>query len=153
MQTVGGVISKKYGKVPGKQEWAGFETDSAVRYAHKLLFGKNIPEAVSFFGGVASIERADELLFMPTKAFQYYIFAFVEYLMSIQAKEDADSASCFLRLLINREKREKGSVGQILKKLHGAVDYVALHQEYYDADQDIYGDFVEFAQQIKQMED
>lgn len=127
-------MSKKYGKVPGKQEWAGFETDSAVRYAHKLLFGKNIPEAVSFFGGVASIERADELL-------QRHFNTIFLPLLNI---------SCLHK---HREKREKGSVGQILKKLHGAVDYGALHQEYYDADQDIYGDFVEFAQQIKQMED
>ncbi|MGL5632432.1 MAG: hypothetical protein ACRDD3_08710 [Azovibrio sp.] len=146
------MMSKKYGKVPGKQEWMGFETDYAVRHAHKLLFGKSVSETVHLFG-TCSIERAHELLFMPTKAFQYYVFAFAEYLMSAKAEGDADSASPFLRLLINREKRDKGSVRQILGKLQGVVDYVASHQEYYDADQDIYGDFVEFAQQIMRVGD
>jgi hypothetical protein len=43
------------------------------------------------------MERADELLFMPRVAFQYYVFALADFVRSQEAPGDADSASSFLR--------------------------------------------------------
>ena len=60
---------KRKRRVPGSAEWAGYESDPAVKYAHQLFFGKSIEEVQRYFGGVQSIERADELLFMPRRAF------------------------------------------------------------------------------------
>jgi hypothetical protein len=138
-------------KIPGHAEWAGCETDLDVKYAHKLLFGKSIAEVQGLFGGVRSIERADELLFMPRRAFQYYVFAFAEFVLSEQARGDSDSASPFLRLLVSREGRDPGSVAQIYPPLRQAVEYVASHQELYDADPNIYGDFKDLAAQLKSL--
>ena len=58
-----------------------------------------------------SIERADELLFMPRQAFQYYVFAFAIFVISENASGDPDSASPFLQLLVALEERDPGSVG------------------------------------------
>ena len=136
-------------KITGHVEWTGFETDLDVRYARKIFFGKSIAEFQCFFGGVQSIERADELLFMPRPAFQYYVFAFADFVLSDQTSADPDSASPFLRLLVSREERDAGSVSDIYEHLASHVEYVASHQSRYDADPSIYGDFRELSAQLK----
>jgi len=142
-------LRERLRKVPGADAWLGYESDLDVRYAHKLMFGKSTSEVQGHFGGVMSIERADELLFMPRRAFQYYVFAFAEFVLSDGATGDADSASPFLRLLVNREKRDPGSVAQIYEDLVSVVDHVASNQIRYEADENIYGNFRELAVELK----
>jgi hypothetical protein len=91
-------------KIPGDMEWSGYETDLDVRDAHRMMFGKSIEEVQAHFGDAHSISRADELLFMPRGAFQYYALAFAEFLKSDRARGDSDSASSFIRLLLARQK-------------------------------------------------
>jgi hypothetical protein len=136
-------------RIPGKSEWLGFESDLDVKYAHKLMFGKSIADVLQYFGGTSSIERADELLFMPRGAFQYYVFAFAKFVQSDTAAGDADSASPFLLLLASREERDPGSVSEIYSDLAPAIEYVATHQSSFDADPNIYGDFRELGERIK----
>src|SRR5688572_21500435 len=95
-------------KIPGKAERAGYESDLDVMYAHRLMFSKSADEVQHLFGGVHSISRADELLFMPRGAFQYYVLAFAQFVMSPQAAEDSATASSFLSLLSHREERDTG---------------------------------------------
>jgi len=141
----------KSGKVPGAKEWLGYEADLDVRYAHDLMFGKSFSEVVQYFAGGRCIERSDELLFMPRCAFQYYIFAFVEYIQSPQAEKDSDAASVFLRLLANREQKDAGSVKAIYSELRETVDFVASSQEYFGASPDIYGNFAELGAEVRRL--
>lgn len=136
-------------RIPGPEEWRGYESDLDVRYAHKLLFGKSIEEVQQHFGGVRSIERADELLHMPRGAFRYYVNAFAKYVTSEAARGDSDSASPFLRLLVNREERDPGSVAEVYDDLADAVEFVASHQQHFDAEPAIYGSFRELADRIR----
>ena len=141
---------KKFGKIPGPKDWAGYEKDLDARYAHKLFFGKSVPEVMEHFSvGGRCIERADELRFMPRKAFQYYIQAFAEYINSERAEGDSDAASPFLRFLIDREERDPGSVMEIYGKLSDTIDFVATHQDYFHAPRDIYGRFQELGDKIR----
>jgi hypothetical protein len=142
-------MRKRKQEIPGHAEWAGYEADLDARYAHDLFFGKNMQQVQSSFGGVQSIERAGELLFVPRRVFQYYVLAFAEFVLSEQAVGDADSASPFLRLLISREQRDAGSVSEVYPELAAAVDYVAAHQERYLADPNIYGSFPDLAAELK----
>jgi hypothetical protein len=142
-------MSKRKRKIPGEVEWSGYQQDLDVKYAHKLMFGKSTSEVQELFGGVRSIERAHELLFMPRGAFQYYVFAFAEFLQTDAGTGDPDSASPFLRLLINREERDPGSVARIYSELAPAVEYVASHQVQFEADENIYGSFRELAERIR----
>ena len=135
--------------IPNSANWQGYEADLDVRHAHKLLFGKSIDEVQCYFGGAQSISRADELQFMPRAAFQYYVFAYSHYVMSEAARGDPDSASPFLRLLVAREKQDPGSVRKIYSHLRPTVEFVADHQDYFDADYDIYGSFKDLATQLK----
>jgi len=138
-------------KVPDAKAWEGYEADLDVRYAYKLLFGKTASEVVRHFADARCIERADELLFMPRAAFQYYVFAFVEYIRSAQAREDSDAGSVFLRLLANREQKDPGSVKVIYPELRETVDFVSSNQEYFDASPDIYGSFEELGAEVHRL--
>jgi hypothetical protein len=142
-------MAKKANKVPGKEEWAGYERDLDVRHAYRQMFGKTIDEVQILFGGVQSIGRADELLFMPRHAFRYYVRAFAQYAMSPEAAGDSATASSFLHLLIAREKRDPGSVSQVFMQLEPAVDFIAGHQDYFEADPSIFGDFSVIATEAK----
>jgi hypothetical protein len=146
-------MTKRQKKIPGPDAWAGYQDDLDVKYAHKLFFGKSTAEVQEYFGGVRSIERADELLFMPRLAFQYYVFAFGEFVVSNAGVGDPDSASPFLELLVNREKRDPGSVSEIYLDLRPLVEFVASHQDRYEADQNIYGSFPELAARLKDLYD
>ena len=137
-------MSKKskssYEKIPGAQEWLGYEADLDVAYLHKLIFGKSIQEAIPYFANQC-IERMDELLFSPRRVFQYYVHAFGAYLMSESAAGESDAASPFLSLLEAREKRDPGSVQNIIEALEPYLAFVAERQEYFDAPEHIYGNF------------
>ena len=60
-----------------------------------------------------------------------------------------DSASPFLHLLVEREKQDPDSVREIYPLLRSTVEFVANHQDYFDADYDIYGSFEDLATQLK----
>ena len=137
--------------VPGDAEWAGYEVDLDARYAHGLLYGKTIEQAQELFGQNLSIERADELQFVPRRVFQYYVFAFAECLRTDRARGDSDSASPFLHLLLERERIDRGSVSEIYRDLAPTIDFVAANQQHFDADEGIYGSFAELAREICRM--
>jgi hypothetical protein len=138
-------------KVPGREEWAGYEGDLDAKYAFGLLFGKATHEVLELFADGRGIERASELQFMPRKAFQYYVFAFAEYLASPAARGDSDAASPFLRLLLERERLDPGSVAEILAELAPTIDFVAANQAHFGADTRIYGSFPELADAIRKV--
>lgn len=131
-------------KIPGTEDWAG-HTDVDARNVHAFWFGKSLDEVQKFFEGGQSIQRGDELLFMPRRAFQFYIFAFAQYVMSEAAADDADGASSFLNFLTAREKGDPGSVAQIYEPLQATIEFVAESQARFGADHNLYGDFREKA--------
>ena len=106
-----------------------------------MMFGKSIDEVQPLFGSVRSLSRADELLYMPRRAFGYYVRAFAAFVRSEAAIGDGDSASAFLRLLQGRETREPGSVREHYHPLRATVDFVGDHQAAFGAPEHIYGSF------------
>jgi len=130
-------------RIPDESAWYGYEEDLDVRYLHGLFCGKSIEEVQRYFGEGRSIERMDELLFAPRPVFQYYVRAFAHFVMSEAAAGDSDSASPFLSLLEEREKKDPGSVRIIFPALKEALVFVAKNQAYFEAPIDIYGDFNE----------
>lgn len=145
------VKRNKVVKIPGPEEWAGYQDDLDARHAHSFWFGRSLDDVQKDFRGGRSIERGDELLFMPRGAFQFYIFAFAQYVMSAAAIGDSDAASSFLGFLTAREKRDPGSVAHIYEELAATIDFVAASQTRFDASHDIYGDFAEKAATLSKL--
>jgi hypothetical protein len=137
-------------KIPDEKDWAGYEDDLDVIYAHDLFIGKSIEEATPHFQQ-NPVERMDELLFMPTIPFQYYVFAFVRYVMSDSAKNDPDAASGFLSLIEARLEKSPASVIAIMDDLLPCLDFISENQKHFDADEHIYGDFKERRHKILEL--
>jgi hypothetical protein len=135
-------------RIPSADDWRGYEKDLDARSAYKRFFGKSNEDLLKYFGDAQSIERASELSFMPRSAFQYYVFAFAEFIKSKDAIGDPDSASCFLRLLIDREEKDPGGVASIFEQLKDAVDMVARGQCRFRARVEIYGRFSKQARDL-----
>jgi len=136
-------------KIPDNNAWKGYKDDLDVKYFYDFAYGKSIDEIQNRFGEGTSIERADELLFSPRVVFQFYIQAFVNYIMSEKAKGDSDSASSFIHLLLSREEKDPGSVKNIYQSLAETIDFIENNQEYYKADLGIYGNFADLCKEIK----
>ncbi len=140
-------------RVPTEADWGTPDADDLdASYAHGVFFGKTTEEARLLFGKNA-LERAEDLQFMPAVPFQYYVFAFRDFVLSDEARVDdcdaADAASSFLRLLEWRLETDPGSVMPVLDDLLPAVDVVARDQGRYGADIEIYGDFAAQAERIR----
>jgi hypothetical protein len=131
--------------IPGAEEWVGYKDDVTARNAHAFWFGKSLDDMQPYFGGGQAIQRGQELLYMPQPAFQFYILAFAQYVMSGPAIGDSDAASSFLGFLTAREKRDPGSVSRIYDRLQPTIEFVAESQARFSAEHDIYGDFREKA--------
>jgi len=142
---------KKVVKIPGADEWAGYKEDFTARNAHAIWFGKSLDDMQPLLTGGQSIQHAQELLYMPRRAYQFYIFAFAQYVMSDAAIGDSDGASSFLNHLVAREKRDPGSVAQIYARLEPTIDFVAASQARFDASHDNYGDFPEKAEALRKL--
>jgi hypothetical protein len=136
--------------IPGVEEWAG-HSDVDASNVHAFWFGKSLDEMQEFFPGRQSIQRGEELLFMPRRAFQFYIFAFAQYVMSEAAVGDAEGASSFLKTLTGRETGDPGSVAQIFEQLQTTIEFVAESQSRYGADHNLYGDFREKAAELAKL--
>jgi hypothetical protein len=126
--------------VPTLEDWGDLTADLDVAYAHRMFGGKTVIEATPLFLE-NPIERADELRFSPAPIFNYYVFAFAAAVLSPESRAQSDLASCFLRLIRERAAEAPAALAKVWARLHPVVVAVAVRQEFYDADVDIYGSF------------
>jgi hypothetical protein len=133
--------------IPSREDWGEVEQDLDTEYAFKTFFGKTIVEAVPLIKG-NPIERADEIRFMPPVPFRYYILAYRDYLLSEDSIGDPDAASCYIRLIAEKISGEPHTIGPVLPSLIESVQKVVQNQSFYDADEEIYGDFRQMSEVI-----
>jgi hypothetical protein len=128
--------------VPTEKDWGDYHSDLDQQYAYRLFAGHTNEEMQPHFRANV-IERTDELRFMPEIPFRYYMIGFRDFVMAGDFEyEGADAASCFLRLVLEKLEREPACIRPIMPQLLEAVEYVARNQSAFNADTDIYGDFL-----------
>jgi len=67
-----------------------------------------------------------------------------DFLLSVRNHENpnvADAASCFLGLIEDKHSKDKEAVIPIMEDLMPTVEYIAAHQNVFDAEPSIYGSF------------
>ncbi len=139
--------------IPGVKEWAGDPDDLDLQYARKNYFGKSQEEAMTLFSN-NPIESIDEIRWMPPEPFRYYLGAFAAYLSRGEALKDdmaSDAASSFLHLVEEKLADAPQIIAPILEEMLPVAEYVAQNQDLFDADVDIYGNFLERYEQIKKL--
>jgi len=87
-----------YMQIPTEQDWANPYDDLDIITAKKSFFGKNLEEAEELFVKNALCYQED-IMWMPSVPFQYYVHAYMNYLLGRQSEQDTDAASSFLSLV------------------------------------------------------
>jgi len=135
--------------VPTEKDWGDYNSDLDQEYAHRVFAGHTNAEMQPHFRANV-IERTGDLRFMPEIPFRYYMIGFRDFMMAGDFEyEGADAASCFLRLVLQKLEQEPACIAPIMPDLLGSVEQVAQNQSAFDADIDIYGDFLDLAAQIR----
>jgi len=135
--------------VPTELDWGDYQADLDQKCAHDVFAGKSNEDVRNdFYRNV--IERADELRFMPKKPFQYYMIGFGEFVLRGEFADysSADAASCFLGLVIEKLDKNPDFILPIMEDLMPAIEYVGNNQIAFYASEEIYGDFLEKAEEI-----
>lgn len=98
-----------------------------------------------------SSERCFDLRHMPFKAFEYYIFGLKQYIDSGDFAEfdKPDVVSCFLELVRERTITDPSCMKKIIIDLIPTIEVIAKNQAAYEADIDIYGNFMDVFSEIK----
>ena len=88
---------------------------------------------------------------MPRRAFQFYVFAFAQYVMSDAAIGDSDGASSLPQLSHRAREARPRQRGADLRPLEPTLNFVAASQARFDASHEIYGDFPEKAAELTKL--
>lgn len=140
-------------KAPGLAEWGQESDDLDESYARRIFFGKSVEQTFPLFARNV-IERASELRFMPVACFQYYMLAYRDYLLlesTLSNDMAPDAASCFIGLVLEKLEHNPKSVMPLIPEILPTLRHLALRQEEYDADLDIYGNFAEKVAAIERL--
>ena len=136
-------------KIPNKSEWGTIEKGNLdAEWAFKQFSGKSLEDAEEMFRENALYYQED-LISMPSIAFNCYAPVFAKYILSDHSESDSDGASSFLHMVIELLQANRFlATPETIEILLDAAKIVSNRQEYYDADVDIYGEFSELYKQI-----
>lgn len=138
--------------VPTEEDWGDWSIDPDTKHAHALFAGKTNHDMGSHFRSNV-IERSADLAWMPAIAFRYYMLGFRDYIMSgdFDPLWMSDSASCYLRLIEEKLRKQPGDIVPIMAELMPSIEHVAHNQGAYNASLEIYGDFRELLATIRDL--
>lgn len=138
--------------MPSKSSWGVIDKNNLdAECAFRQFAGKSLEEAEELFRDNA-LHYQEDLLSMPSIAFNYYAPVFAKYVLSNDAKGDSDGASSFLHMVIELLQANRSLAAEETEQtLLAAAEIVVLRQAFYDADIDIYGDFSDLYEQIIQL--
>tara|TARA_R110002049_G_scaffold249194_1_gene423615 strand:- start:2689 stop:3213 length:525 start_codon:yes stop_codon:yes gene_type:complete len=126
--------------IPTENDWRSEPWDLDVPNAYKHFFGKSREEARMLFVENA-IYYQEDVMFMPRRCFGYYLHSYIDYLMSDDARGDSDGASCFFGLVEIRADDISSLEDPDQKRVVELLSHLGARQGWYDADEEIYGDF------------
>lgn len=138
-------------RIPSKSDW-GDLSDGDVFEAFEYFSGKSNDELqVDFKSNV--IQRCSNLRWMPIYPFCYYIFGLKQYIESGDngLYDISDAVSCFIELIEEKAKSNQDEMKALYPKIKSFIEHIALNQEKYEADIEIYGDFEDISVRISKL--
>jgi hypothetical protein len=145
-------MSEQQHKIPDEKDWMWVgvtcpfyreDTD----YSRNRFMGKSLDAVTGIFIDLP-LGASEDLYYMPPIPFRYYMMVFKKIFMEKDERQRllasgnaSDAASTFLLLVENRLKEFPHDIMPIMADLMPVVEYVASHQELFDADPSIYGSF------------
>ena len=128
--------------IPSESDWRSepWCIDTPCAYEH--FSSKTLDEAFDLFVKY-SLYYQEDIMFMPVLCFRYYIHAYIDYLLSDKSEGDSNGASCFFGIIEVRKNDICTSGDQLRDRISEVLHYIGARQEWYSADLDIYGNFME----------
>lgn len=136
--------------LPTESDWGDYRSDLDQNHAHSV-FAKHTNEEMQPFFRRNPLGLTDDLRWMPDVPFRYYILGFRDAVMAKQfdLHNRADAASCFLGLVLEKLEGHPRLIVPVMSELLPAVEYVARNQSLFDADETIYGNFLDKLSRIE----
>jgi hypothetical protein len=135
--------------VPTEEDWGDYKSDLDQEYAHRVFAGRTKQHMEPRFRN-NPIESTDELRWMPDVPFRYYMLGFRDFMIGKDFDgQESDAASCFLGLILEKLEKQPLTIAPIMKELLPTIEYVAQNQAQFDAEIEIYGNFLDKLARIK----
>jgi hypothetical protein len=126
--------------IPTEADWRSEPWCLDIPIAYEHFFGKSLDEAFALFVDNA-LYYEEDVMFMPTACFRFYINAYMSYILSHSSSGDSDGASCFFGLVECRIKDILSSDSALTARISEVLTRLRDNQALYDADEAIYGSF------------
>ncbi|TDU70565.1 hypothetical protein EI77_02610 [Prosthecobacter fusiformis] len=136
--------------IPTLEDWHSEPWDLDVAYAFGDFNGKTVEESVLLFEENAICYQED-LMWMPSRVFGYYLRAYIAYLLSHASTGDSDGASCFLGLIEHKLQLEPANVRPLWSEIRPVIEHLAANQQSFRASPEIYGSFQKRAETLFSM--
>jgi hypothetical protein len=138
--------------VPTEEDWGNCQSDLDQEYAHRLFAGRTNAEIQCHFRSNV-IGRTEDLQWMPEIPFRYYMLGFRDFLIAgdFGDKFASNAASCFLHLVAEKLENHPRHIMPIMPELLPTIEHVARNQAVFEADEHIYGNFLEQWKRIQQL--
>jgi hypothetical protein len=117
--------------IPTEDDWRSEPWDLDTESAYKHFHGKSIDESIPFFEENA-LHYQEDLMFMPSRAFGYYLRAYISYLLTAKARDDSDAASCFVSLIDFKAKEKPEDLGPLWSEIEPVLKMLADEQNLTD---------------------
>jgi hypothetical protein len=128
-------------------DWHSEPWDLDLEYAFTHFNGKTIEESVPLFMENALYYQED-LMWMPHRVFDYYVHAYLAYLLSSASANDSDGASCFIGLIEFKLQWRPADIQPPWIEIRAVLEHLAANQSFFDANVEIYGSFQQRADAI-----
>jgi len=129
-------------QIPTEPDWFATDNDLDLKTAKKHFFGKTIEEAEELFVQ-NSLYYQEDIMFMSSAPFRYYVHAYMNYLLSDRSKEDTDGASCFLTLIESKQEFDQADLLVVWPRVKETIEHIRRNSEWFDWDESIYGNLEE----------
>lgn len=139
--------------VPTESDWGDLSGDPDAGWAYRIFFGKSREEVFELAEQdvVGVMENIDK---MPSRAFWFYFWVFVEFVASLDPKTfdgAADAASCLMNYTRKNLIQSPEKILPLLDLVMPVIDDISARQAEFDAPINIYGDFSEIARDIRRL--
>jgi hypothetical protein len=128
--------------IPNEEDWRSEPWGLDEASAYKNFHGKTLDEAIRLFE-INALYYQEDLTYMPSRVFAYYLDAYIAFLMSDDAKGHSDAASCFITLIDHKSETQRDVIVSSWQRIEPVLRMLAEHQDDFDAEWVIYGSFRE----------
>lgn len=130
--------------VPSIEDWGDYKSDLDMMYAFEHFYGRSRESMYKDFND-GILMRVTDLSFMPIIPFRYYMIGFKNYIeqKKYDEFEAPDVANGFLSLVEEKLREAPEYILPIANDFMALLEDLVFHQEHFDVDVSIYGDFME----------